>query len=408
MVKEIWKMTEGHCKENSISRKRVSEGKGKDKIKDGRGAYIPIPMAKSMYNRLIKNTIPGMITGISVPNNGNKYYAHVGINIDNDDGKLPNKSIYGNDENIDNNSYKCYSPIKWQEYNTGCNGELISENIISNKMKNPMEFNKVDNKCRMECLKDKNCKSYELTIDNCKLYSGTIDPKSPPDSNGSNTYCVVKPYIYDYENIDKKYLDKLRESDKDLDMINSEANEAKDKLTDIFNEYTAGSKRYINKRIMVNKKDFENTRDLGKKYFNTLFNFHKDDIDTINRDSATINATNGVYITDTDRINKNKTKLADLNTNLYTVNRQNSILYQSLLKHNGVELTFKLLTGYFIIIIILLILKNKNIINDTNIVSYIIFVITIILLGVIFFRIINSKNRSLYNYQNKVFKVVKK
>ena len=107
---------------------------------------------------------------------------------------------------------------------------------------------------------------------------------------------------------------------------------------------------------------------MKEKYFDTLVNFHKENIDTIDRDNVTIKSTDDVYIDDKSKINRNKTKLDVLNTHLGTVNRQGSIIYQSLLKHNGVELLFKILTSYLIIIIILLILKNRNIIKDPQIV----------------------------------------
>ena len=44
-------------------------------------------------------------------------------------------------------------------------------------------------------------------------------------------------------------------------------------------------------------------------------------------------------------------------------------------------------------------IKNK----DT--ITYILFILTVLLTGLVFLRFVNSKNRSKYNYQNKNFKV---
>ena len=327
MVKEIWKIANGNCKENSVSRKRILEGKGKTLISGDRGSYYPISVSKSQHNQIIKKPLPGVVSGVSVPNNGNKYYVHFNINTDND-GVLPNKPFIGNTVNIDDSKYKCYSPIKWDEYNTKCNGNLISENIINSQTNIQMEFNKVDNKCRLKCLKDKNCQSYELTVDKCKLFTGTIDPKSPPENNGGKTYCSVKPYIYNYDNIDKKYNSDLEDADMQLKQINNELKVEEKNYKAMYNEYSTGANVYNKKRIVKNKRDFEKTKGMKEKYFDTLVNFHKENIDTIDRDNVTIKSTDDVYIDDKSKINRNKTKLDVLNTHLGTVNRQDSIIYQ--------------------------------------------------------------------------------
>ena len=402
MVKEIWKSRSGMCKENSVSRQRLVAKSWN--LPDAMGLYYCEASEKIPYIRS-KFIPPNIITGIST----GKKKTCLHINIDQDvNGKFRENQMAPGYPYAEKD-FKCSAPIPWTEDTTKCSGSILktedlSKKVLPKKMKR-LNLNFHDTKCKQDCLDNGECSAYTLNNNNiCKQFAenkeGYKKQKTP--------LCKVKPYIYNYTNIDKKYRTDLEESGQKLDDLKAEASKTKANLINIYDEYSIGADKYNKKRLNNNKIDFDTTKGLGNKYFDTLLNFHKDDIDTIRRDNVTIKTTDNVYITDHKRLSKNKTKLSDLSTHLETVNRQGGIIYQTLLKHNGIELLFKILTSYFIIIIILLILKNRNIIKDTQIVSYIVFALTTIVAAFIFFRFLNSKNRSLYNYQNKVFKVAKK
>ena len=155
-----------------------------------------------------------------------------------------------------------------------------------------------------------------------------------------------------------------------------------------------GNFSFINEIFQRCYLDDQNT----KAYFDTLVNFHKNETRNMVVDDNTTKTGNIIYSKNKNIINNNKKVIKELDGITDTYNRQGSIVFQSLLKRNNIETFLKLLGVYLGIIIILLILKNNNMINNNGTVTYIIFILTVLLVGLVFLRFVNSKNRSNYNY----------
>ena len=406
MNKEIWEKTKGQCKENILSRKRIIKSKSIQQLTNNKGLYLH--MNNNQYQQVlpqINNDKYGSITGISQTKDNN-YMIHIGADVSNK-GTFYNKDL--NDKPINEKDYICNSPILWDEYKGKCIGAdllEINNNEIAEIKRLPFKAlsNYNDYKCRQTCLKNDKCDGYEVNKNNCKLYKGTI----VSGDNIDKIHCKVKPNIYkfkDYNHIDKSYKKSINDKNKVLDKIINDTTLENNNLKEKQLSDTVTLDKLRFNTIKNREKHLEKEMDLKTNYFNTLANFHKNE--TTNRilNRNTVSTGNNIYYKNKNIVNNNKNILKELDIKLDTYNRQGNIIFQSLLKRNNIETFLKLLVLYFFIIMILLILKHYNMIKNKDTITYIIFILTVLLTGLVFLRFVNSKNRSKYNYQNKNFKV---
>ena len=142
---------------------------------------------------------------------------------------------------------------------------------------------------------------------------------------------------------------------------------------------------------------------IKNNYFDTLYNFHNDLSRDIVIDEESINIHQQLLHRRENEIENNTQDIIDLENNLDTYKRQNNILIDGELNKQNNLTFYGLLSFILIIILILSILKIKNKITNEKF-TYIIFIIIMLFIGFTVIKWDNLKNRSAYNYQNKIFK----
>ena len=235
---------------------------------------------------------------------------------------------------------------------------------------------------------------------NCILHSGDI----VDSDNSSNFTCYVKPDVYQYHSysqIDDKYNKLINNKVQEISDKDYELNTAIDKLK----ETHKLNKESINHFREENYKKRESILDdrmvLNGRLFDSL-----QDVYSIRDKRKTIDVQDHIIIEDKEKIKQNNMTLKNISDDIQTVNRQHAITHQSKLKREYFTLFLKICMLYFIIFVLLLVLKNKSIIS-MEVMLYTLFVLSVLLVLFCFLRYTNTKNRSKYDYTKKTFPVAK-
>ena len=154
----------------------------------------------------------------------------------------------------------------------------------------------------------------------------------------------------------------------------------------------------INKQINILNKD----RDIKRNYFDTLYNFHKDQSRDIILDNDSVHTRKNILDRREDQIETNTQHLIDLNNDLDTNIRQHRIGVERLYSDKkGFVFNLIMMVVLFLVIAII-ILKKYNKVTDIQI-HYILFIVGAIIIGLVFIRENNNRNRNYLNYQDKLF-----
>lgn len=414
MVEEIWRTSPGMCKEDTINRDRNLSNfpkNFKDIIESKKiGIYkkdssnLPPEKKVELYKKIFNGTT-SMYTGIS--SSDNESYLHLTTQIDNKNGiNLSNNlSNFGkkNKKDINFDKFSCYAPIPWEEYTGNCNGENIKKESINLDIKKNIAIfdNHYDVQCKKECLNDEDCQGYGTKKNKCTKYYGKI---IGGDGNSKN-YCKVKPAIYKYKNyeeIDNLYKNKIETNKKMINRLNKKLKDDKQNIIDKKNDFLNKSLKNIDKDIENQKIDLNQKINLKKNYINVLSNFHKQESGKNVVDKKSTGVIGSIFQWNKNNLTKNDKLIKNIGQNLDTVDRQGSIVLNSILRRDKMEIFLKLVLLYLIIWILLLFFKKINIINKDGI-NYIMFFVTVLIGGLVFIRLSQNNNRSKYSYTKKIF-----
>ena len=270
------------------------------------------------------------------------------------------------------------------------------------KKKKTFFSNYYDQSCKEECLKDKKCQAYGSKGMKCTKYYGNITG----GDNENGNFCKVKPSVYKYKNyeeIDTLYKKKIDNNEKIVKELNKNLLLKKNKINDEKNNYVTNSIENITHDIENDKTANQNLK-LQTNYFNTLFNFHKQQSGKKIVDKKSNNVIGDIYNWNKNNLKKNDLLIKNMSENIDTIDRQGGITLNSMMKRDKMEISMKLIFLYLIIWALLLFFKKINIIKDNGMINYIMFFVTILIGGLIFIRFSTNMNRSDYNYKNKIFK----
>ena len=154
----------------------------------------------------------------------------------------------------------------------------------------------------------------------------------------------------------------------------------------------------INKQIRILKED----RDIKRKYFDTLYTLHKDQSRDIVLDNDSIYTRKNILDRRENQIEENTQKLIDIHNDIDTNTRQRRIGEERLYSDKKGFVFNIIMMLVLILVIVIIILKKYGKINSIQI-HYILFIVGAIIIGLVFIREYNNKNRNYLNYQDKLF-----
>tara|TARA_Y100000389_G_scaffold205096_1_gene263084 strand:+ start:3640 stop:5220 length:1581 start_codon:yes stop_codon:yes gene_type:complete len=170
-----------------------------------------------------------------------------------------------------------------------------------------------------------------------------------------------------------------------------------------YDDYLRKSKKWKADNIDKQMNMLNRDKSYKNKYFDTLYNFHKDLSRDKVIDAKSLKVRKNILERREDEIEDNTNNIIYMDNDIETNMRQRNISLQSEKKRENNQRFMFLLTTILILIIICVVLKKRNIINS-EMISYIIFSAIILLGGFVLMKFENNKLRSSYNYFEKIFK----
>ena len=169
-----------------------------------------------------------------------------------------------------------------------------------------------------------------------------------------------------------------------------------------YRQYVAKSQKWKGDNIDLQMNMLKRDKNYKNKYFDTLVGFHKDLSRDKVIDEESINVRKNILDKREDEIEDNTNNLIQIDNDIETNMRQKNISLQSEKKRENNQRFMALLMIILLIIIILLILKRYNKISPEAM-TYVIFSSSVLLTGFVFMKYLNNKNRTKYNYFEKIF-----
>lgn len=169
-----------------------------------------------------------------------------------------------------------------------------------------------------------------------------------------------------------------------------------------YREYVAKSQKWKGDNIDLQMNMLKRDKNYKNKYFDTLVGFHKDISRDKVIDAESLNVRKNILEKREDEIENNTNNLIEMDNDMETNLRQKNISLQSEKKRENNQRFMALLMIILLTIIILLIMKKYNKISPEAM-TYIIFSSCVLVTGFVFMKYLNNKNRTKYNYFEKIF-----
>tara|TARA_Y100000385_G_scaffold124359_1_gene129238 strand:- start:6836 stop:9178 length:2343 start_codon:yes stop_codon:yes gene_type:complete len=320
---------------------------------------------------------------------------------------------YGGIKNIDIQNYDSLNIMKNKNEYEHFDGLLLEDNI--NTIEN-FETEKETEQLKIEvggkCQKNTDCVTELCDIEGkygcenrCLRDINTIDKDKPAAYNCPSNFLEL----------DKYYNGELEKSNDKIDIEKNKADTEIKMIKQDFNNYKKGFYKHVDKNIDSKMKHLEkvyepdnsinlkNTKkSLVQNYLDTLIDFGKEQNGTLDVDKNTIGVADDMIGISENNMDKNSDDLIKIQNELDTIKRQSSIGLDSILKRSNLEDFFKMLVIYLLLFTLFVFLQKRNLMSNT-IKKYVLFIISVLFVGLVIFRFSGIQNRSGHSYANKEF-----